>query len=56
MSITDLIIKIKKSSKKMTKSQRKQRLIDAHIIKENGEYDPKYFTPKTVGRSKNYKK
>ena len=34
----------------MLKSQRKQRLIDAQIIKEN---DSKYFSSNTVKASKN---
>ena len=38
----------------MTSEQRRQRLVDAHIIKENGQYDPKYFSNKTVKASKNY--
>jgi hypothetical protein len=52
MSTIDLIANIKKSSKKMSQSQRKTRLIEAHIIKNNGEYDPKYFSAETVQTSK----
>lgn len=52
MSTIDLIAKIKQSSKRMTKTQRKQRLIEAHIIKENGEYNPKYFSAGTVKASR----
>ncbi len=52
MSTVDLITKIKATSKQMTKTQRKQRLVDAHIIKINGEFDPKYFTKATVKASK----
>lgn len=36
----------------MSNTDRKTRLIEAHIIKENGEYDPKYFSAKTVESSK----
>lgn len=52
MSTIDLINKIKKTSKKMSNSDRKARLVKAHIIKENGEYDPKFFSAKTVESSK----
>jgi hypothetical protein len=52
MSTVDLISKIKKTSKKMSIEQRKERLIQAHIIKRNGEYDPKYFSLDTVKNSK----
>lgn len=52
MSTIDLIKRIKQTSKIMTSAQRKQRLVDAHIIKENGQYDPKYFSENTVKASK----
>lgn len=52
MSTIDLVAKIKTSSKQMTRTQRKQRLVDAHIIKNNGQFDPKYFTVSTVNASK----
>lgn len=52
MSTIDLVAKIKTSSKQMTRTQRKQRLVDAHIIKTNGQFDPKYFTVSTVKASK----
>lgn len=52
MSTMDLIANIKKSSKNMSKAQRKTRLVNAHIIKSNGEYDPKYFSTETVQTSK----
>lgn len=52
MSTIDLITKIKRTSKTMSKEQRRTRLVKAHIISENGEYDPKYFTTRTVQTSK----
>ncbi|MCG3696033.1 hypothetical protein L5F39_00290 [Aliarcobacter butzleri] len=52
MSTVDLIKRIKQTSKIITSEQRRQRLVDAHIIKENGQYDPKYFSNKTVKASK----
>lgn len=52
MSTIDLIASIKRTSKRMTKDQRKQRLIEANIIKDNGEYNPKYFSVKTVKSAK----
>lgn len=52
MSTIDLIAKIKKDSKKMTNSQRRQRLVDAHIINTSGEFDPKYFSSHTIKNSK----
>lgn len=52
MSTIDLVAKIKESSKRMTKTQRKKRLVEAHIIKENGEYNPKYFSSRTVKASR----
>ncbi len=52
MSTIDLVAKIKTSSKRMTKVQRKKRLVEAHIIKDNGQFDPKYFSTTTVNASK----
>ena len=52
MSTVDLISKIKRTSKTMSKAQRKTRLVKAHIISENGEYDPRYFSAETLRTSK----
>ena len=52
MSTADLIKNIKKTSIKMSTDQRKKRLVEAHIIKANGEYDPRYFSTETVQTSK----
>lgn len=52
MSTVDLINNIKKASIKMSIAQRKERLVEAHIIKANGEYDPRYFSAETVQTSK----
>jgi len=52
MSTAQLIVKIKQTSNKMTDSQIKQRLVSAHIINANGEYDPRYFRAETVQASK----
>lgn len=52
MSTVDLIKKIKKTAIGMSKEQKRSRLIKAHIIKDNGEYDPKYFSTETVQISK----
>lgn len=52
MSTVDLINNIKKTSTKMSTAQRKERLVKAHIIKANGEYDPRYFSAETVQTSK----
>lgn len=52
MSTADLINNIKKTSVKMSIAQRRERLLEAHIIKANGEYDPRYFSVETVQTSK----
>ncbi|MFV0562194.1 hypothetical protein [Malaciobacter mytili] len=52
MSTIDLVAKIKTSSKRMTKTQRKKRLVEAHIIKDNGQFDSRYFSRTTVNASK----
>lgn len=52
MSRVDLIKKIKKTAAGMSNEQKRNRLIKAHIIKDNGEYDPKYFSAETVQISK----
>ena len=52
MSTVDLISNIKKTSKRMSTAQKKKRLVEAHIIKTNGEYDPRYFSAETVQSSK----
>ncbi len=52
MSTAELINNIKKTSIKMSINQRRERLLEAHIIKANGEYDPKYFSAETVQNSK----
>jgi len=52
MSTINLVAKIKTYSKRMTKTQRKQRLVDVHIIKTNGQFNPKYFTVSTINASK----
>ena len=52
MSTIELLRKIKRSSKTMTKEDKKKRLVSAHILTENGEYDPRYFSYTTVQSSK----
>lgn len=52
MSTLDLINKIKKTSANMSSSEKRNRLIKARIIKDTGEYDPRYFTEATVRASK----
>ena len=52
MSTVDLINRIKRTAVGMSKEQKRSRLIKAHIIKDNGEYDPKFFSAETVQISK----
>jgi len=52
MSIDELIAKVKESEKKRTQQQRRELLIKAHILDDNGHYDTRYFRKETVERSK----
>jgi hypothetical protein len=53
MSTAELIKKIQLSDKKMTLAQRKQRLINAHILDVNGQFDSRFFSVETVNSKKN---
>ena len=52
MSTVDLLKRIKRAAVGMKKKKKRSRLIKAHIIKDNGEYDPKFFSAETVQISK----
>ena len=52
MSVEELIKRIKEDEKKLTKAERKQRLIEARILDKNGHYDKRYFRAETVEKSK----
>ncbi|MCX6722468.1 MAG: hypothetical protein NT094_00165 [Candidatus Staskawiczbacteria bacterium] len=52
MSITELMEKAKISASKRTQEDRKALLEKAHILDSNGYYDAKYFSDKTVSKSK----
>ena len=56
MSIDELIKKVEIAAKKRTKEERRQLLIDARIFDEDGVYDARYFSEKTVQESKRAKK
>ena len=52
MSIDELIAKVTASEKNRTNKQRHELLIKAHVLDKNGHYDAKYFSKKTVEKSK----
>ena len=52
MSIDELIKEIQESEKYITKAERRQRLIDARILDQNGHFDARYFRAETVEKSK----
>ncbi len=52
MSIEELIKKIGERHRDLTKEERRQLLIDARILDENGYYDSRYFRADTVEKSK----
>lgn len=53
MSTAELIKKIQLSQRKITPAQRRQRLINAHILDNNGQFDSRYFSVETVNSKKN---
>ena len=53
MFIEELLKKIDRTHKTLTKEDRKQLLIDARILDNHGFYDKRYFSAKTVAKSKN---
>jgi hypothetical protein len=53
MSTAELIKKIQSSQRKITPDQRRQRLINAHILDSSGQFDSKYFSVETVNSKKN---
>ncbi len=53
MFIEELLKKIDRTHKTLTKEDRKQLLIDARILDNYGFYDKRYFSAKTVAKSKN---
>ncbi len=52
MSITELMKKAKESARKRTREDRKRLLVKAHILDTDGYYDAKYFSKKTVTKSR----
>ncbi|WP_457602845.1 hypothetical protein [Nitratifractor sp.] len=52
MSVEELIKEIQESEKHITKAERRQRLIDARILDQNGHFDARYFRAETVEKSK----
>ena len=52
MSIEELIIKVKEAEKTRTPQQRRELLIKAHILDQDGYYDARYFRKETVEKSK----
>lgn len=48
MSISELIIKVQEAAKNRTPDENFKLLKEAHILDENGMYDPEYFSEKTV--------
>jgi len=52
MSITELMKKAKESASKRTPQERKRLLVKAHILDTDGCYDAKYFSRKTVIKSR----
>ncbi len=53
MSTTELIKKIQLSNKKITPEQRRQRLINAHILDASGQFDSRFFSVETVNSKQN---
>jgi hypothetical protein len=51
----DLIDRIKLREINITPEQRRQRLINAHILDINGHFDSNYFSIETVNLSKTKK-
>ena len=52
MSIEELIAKVKEAEKTRTPQQRRELLIKAHILDQDGNYDARYFRKETVEKSK----
>ena len=52
MSIEELILKVKEAEKTRTPQQRRELLIKAHILDQDGHYDARYFRKETVEKSK----
>lgn len=50
--MTELLKKAKESSLKRTDEERRQILIDAKILTEEGVYHPNYFSEETVEKSR----
>lgn len=50
--MTQLLKKAKESALKRTDEERKQILIDAKILTEEGIYHPDYFSEETVNKSR----
>lgn len=48
MLVSELIIKVQETAKKRTPEEKFRLLVDAHILNEDGMYDPNYFSEKTV--------
>ena len=52
MSIEELIVKVQEAEKKRTPQQKRELLIKAHILDQDGYYDARYFRKETVEKSK----
>lgn len=53
MSVTELLVRAKKSASKRTKEDRKKILVEAKIITKKGTYNSRYFSKKTVEENRN---
>ena len=53
MSVTELLIRAKKSASTRTKQERRKILVEAKIITKNGTYNSRYFSKETVEENKN---
>lgn len=51
-NMTELLKKAKESALKRTNEERRQILIDAKILTEEGVYHPDYFSEETVEKSR----
>jgi len=52
MSVEELIKKVQESSKRRTLDEKKEILVKAKILNNDGYYDERFFTPETVAKSK----
>lgn len=53
MSVTELLVRAKKSASTRTKEDRKKILVEAKIITRKGTYNSRYFSKETVEENRN---